>query len=437
MAEIGRKKELNKAFFGSSKDITIPQKPMDQVIGQDLAVRVAKLACAQKRSLLLIGPPGVGKSMIARSMAPLLARDQDHQVYIQANPEIVTNPLVLVTDKEPLPEENDTKASKDWEFIVKLAMGALCISGIYMGLRHETILWYIITVLGFTLLALLLKKIRTVKTESPLICLIPSTQQAPFIDATGLKAGALFGDIKHDPWQTGDKSTPPHKLIVPGAIHRAHGGILFIDEISSLSLKDQQFLLTVIQEKQSPITGRNPGSSGTMVCTDPIPCDFMLVIAGNEEDMEQIHPALRSRIQGAGYEVLMNSTMEKSIASKNLLQQFISQEVAKDGRIPDFSNEGMAEILKEAEKRSVTGQYTLKLRELGGLIRCAGDLTREKEAKMVSAEEVLQALTLKLSIEEQLAQTNQNDISVESENLLCPQTAQEHDQSHPSSFPLS
>ena len=36
----------------------------------------------------------------------------------------------------------------------------------------------------------------------------PKTR-APFVDATGLHAGALLGDVRHDPYQSGGVETPP------------------------------------------------------------------------------------------------------------------------------------------------------------------------------------------------------------------------------------
>lgn len=133
--------------------------------------------------------------------------------------------------------------------------------------------------------------------------------KAPFIDATGLHAGALLGDVRHDPYQSGGLESKPHHLVEPGAIHLAHKGVLFIDEVAMLSLESQQALLTAFQEKKLAITGRSPGSSGTMVRTEPVPSDFVMVIAGNVPDVDKIHPALRSRIRGYGYEVYMNETM--------------------------------------------------------------------------------------------------------------------------------
>ena len=51
---------------------------------------------------------------------------------------------------------------------------------------------------------------------------------APFVDATGLHAGALLGDVRHDPYQSGGVETPPHHLVEAGAIHRAHTGVCIL-----------------------------------------------------------------------------------------------------------------------------------------------------------------------------------------------------------------
>ena len=49
----------------SSKDVKIPDNPIDRVIGQDKAKEKALICARQHRHLLLIGPPGTGKSMVA------------------------------------------------------------------------------------------------------------------------------------------------------------------------------------------------------------------------------------------------------------------------------------------------------------------------------------------------------------------------------------
>src|SRR3989344_851511 len=96
---------------------------------------------------------------------------------------------------------------------------------------------------------------------------------------------------------SGGLGTPPHERIIPGMVHRANGGLLFLDEISLLSPKSQQELLTILQEKKYPIKRQSEHSSGAMTRTQPVPSDFVLVAAGNEETIAKMHPALRSRIR--------------------------------------------------------------------------------------------------------------------------------------------
>jgi len=102
----------------------------------------------------------------------------------------------------------------------------------------------------------------------------------PFIDATGAHAGALLGDVKHDPFQSGGLETPAHERLEPGAIHKANKGVLFVDEINMLRIESQQSLLTALQEGEFSILGQSERSSGAMVKSEPVPCDFILVAAG-------------------------------------------------------------------------------------------------------------------------------------------------------------
>ena len=123
-------------------------------------------------------------------------------------------------------------------------------------------------------------------------------QTAPFHDATGSHAGALLGDVRHDPFQSGGMETPAHERVEAGAIHKAHKGVLFIDEINTLELRSQQMLMTAVQERKFSITGQSERSSGAMVQTEPVPTDFIMIAAGNLDAMQHMHPALRNRIKG-------------------------------------------------------------------------------------------------------------------------------------------
>jgi Lon-like ATP-dependent protease len=105
--------------------------------------------------------------------------------------------------------------------------------------------------------------------------------EATFVDATGTHAGALLGDVRHDPFQSGGLETPAHDRVEAGAIHKAHRGVLYVDEINLLRIESQQSSLTAIQEGEFSISGQSERSAGAMTKTEPVPCDFILVAAGN------------------------------------------------------------------------------------------------------------------------------------------------------------
>ena len=229
-------------------------------------------------------------------------------------------------------------------------------------------------------------------------------EHAPFEDATGAHAGALLGDVRHDPFQSGGLGTPAHERVEAGMIHKAHKGVLFIDEISTLKINMQQAILTAMQDKKFAITGQSEMSSGAMVHTHPVPCDFVLVAAGNLETVSQMHPALRSRIRGYGYEIYMNNSMPDTPENRRKIVQFVAQEVDKDGKIPHFTKEAVLEILKEAKRRSGRkGHLSCIFRDLGGLIRSAGDMAIKKGKRYVDADDIIESKKVARTLEHQIA----------------------------------
>jgi Lon-like ATP-dependent protease len=120
--------------------------------------------------------------------------------------------------------------------------------------------------------------------------------------------------------------------------------------------------------------------------------------------MENMHPALRSRIKGYGYEVYMDDTIEDEAEMRRKYARFVAQEVEKDGRLPHFTEQAVEEVILEARRRAGRkGHLTLKLRDLGGLVRVAGDIARAEDKEYTTREDVLQAKRRSRSIEQQLA----------------------------------
>ena len=85
----------SKFDFATTADVTIPVDPFDKIIGQDEAVRIARMVSRQRRHLLLVGPPGTGKSMIAQAVASVLP-SPSQEVFVVHNAQNPERPFIQV-----------------------------------------------------------------------------------------------------------------------------------------------------------------------------------------------------------------------------------------------------------------------------------------------------------------------------------------------------
>ena len=391
--------------ISSSDDIEIPPLLIDQVIGHEEAVETIKKAAKQRRNVLLIGDPGVGKSMLAKGMSELLPPEVLEDVLVYPNMEDQNNPLIrTVPAGEGIKIVKSTKTSSSiYEQKKSLIMMVVVAVIIALGFFYNAILEAIIAAAFIFLIALQIKP-KNHNSSPKLLVNNANRRFAPFFDATGAHAGALLGDVRHDPYQSGGLGTPAHERVEAGMIHKANKGVLYIDEIGTMSMKTQQELLSAMQENKYSITGQSENSSGAMVRSQAVPCDFVLVASGNIKVLEGMHIALRSRIRGYGYEIFMKDTMDDTPENRKKLARFVAQEVKNDGRIPPFDTSAIDQIILEAKRRAgKKNALTLKLRDLGGLVRSSGDVAKEEGAKKVSEEHVLKAKKYARTLEEQMA----------------------------------
>ena len=453
----------------STADIEIPADPIDRVLGQEEAIQLAKITAKQRRHLLLIGPPGTGKSMIARAISMQLPAPKS-EIRVAHNPENPERPFLEVLSEDEVLRENTNMAGASGKLLepekvqknVAEKLGYYCSKcGTYSlptdlncpqcGQSKQTVnaqqndifgmLNNVMAVIpqmgtGATVGKERVNTTRTLAdgTEETVVFeragdkirmldqkalekrrqldknsnhkVLVKLDRNPFVLATGASETELLGDVRHDPYGGHQGlGTPAYERVLPGAIHEAHEGVLFIDEISHLG-DLQRYILTAMQDKEFPITGRNPSSAGASVKVDHVPCDFILVAACNIQDLQNILSPLRSRIIGGGYEILVDVAMPDNDTNRAKYAQFVAQEITMDGHIPHATIPAVEAIIAEGRLRAKNDKQinslTLRLRELGGLIRAAGDIAVIDGSEFITEEHIKKALRRSRPAEDQI-----------------------------------
>src|SRR3990172_6949476 len=182
----------------STKDIAVSKLLIDQVIGQEHAVEVVKKAANQRRHVMMLGTPGTGKSMLAKSMAELLPKEELQDVLIYNNPDDSNNPKIRIvpagkgkeiTDAHKLEAQKRTQARN--MFVMLLVLGIVAYSYFVAQLLYG--------IIAAVLIAIMMRQFMPKESLfiPKLLVSNAGKEIAPYMDATGAHAGALLGDVRH------------------------------------------------------------------------------------------------------------------------------------------------------------------------------------------------------------------------------------------------
>src|ERR1700722_754410 len=157
----------------------------------------------------------------------------------------------------------------------------------------------------------------------------PFAKDAPFVETSGTTlrwdpretVDPLLGSV-HDPIYQGSRrefseaGIPEPKL---GLVTRAHGGVLFIDEIGEMDAPLQSRLLKVLEDKRVPFESSYYDESAPNVpqwikrlFKEGAPADFILIGATTREP-DDIDPAIRSRCAEVYFEPLTEAQIREIV----------------------------------------------------------------------------------------------------------------------------
>jgi ATP-dependent Lon protease len=199
--------------FSDTSQIIVPKELISQVVGQEESVKLLRKAAAQKRNVLLIGIPGTGKSLLAQAMSEILPIQKLVDVLIYPNHEDNNNPKVRVVKagngKKILDQARfESKKADDSMRMISfiLPIGWMILASVLWQFGwYPDVVFAALLLIGAVLLVGLSigSQMKGKESGSAPKLLINNLGKkvAPFFEATGARAGALLGDVRHDPLQ--------------------------------------------------------------------------------------------------------------------------------------------------------------------------------------------------------------------------------------------
>jgi Lon-like ATP-dependent protease len=473
--------EKRLSFFEDTSQISVPDDPIDHVIFQDKAKRAIRKIAQNKGHILMVGRPGTGKSMLANMLKEVLeksfgdyikpkdaivaypGKDKNHIRIAYVNPEKIDTFITKLNNAIELARDSidEFNLSDQIQSARRVKIGLLLTAFVSLAAGIFFPPAFIVTGLsGLGAIFMYIQEnnhkaqekiqrevnvdrknvVKHIFDMVPEILYNPRDDKDLMARISEPDARNMKGGFRHDPYQSGNLETPPHKRAYLGA--HAKSPIIYIDELKTLiKVGYMADLLEIMQNKKYILEGgRNTGSGAADRSENYLKADNIIVACCNHDTLHYLQQegegAFLSRIEDKGEIIQMQSAVPETVESIEQVAQYVKQEIinlgnefneswgeiiekegyesvkqrseyifgkplSEDFKLQerDFSRGAVLEIIKELRCRASDGKLSSILRPINGLIKSAEFEAIFENSPLIETRHVKLALTEHLSLE--------------------------------------
>ncbi|MCG8473291.1 MAG: ATP-binding protein [Desulfobacterales bacterium] len=361
----------NLGWFSNTSEIVLPEDPVDRVVFQKRARKAIRKVAQAKGSMLMVGRPGTGKSMLAKMFREIVDRsmgdhlrpkeaivaypgkDETHVRFSYMEPEIADEQIDAMREALESARFSATPFSlaQEIETVKRWRNGALALAAATAILGFFIPTAFIFTgIFGMAAVFMLLQEnnhraqeklqnekggrrndVKHLADQLPEVLYDPRHERELMVSVAEPDARSMKGGFRHDPYQSGNLQTPIHKRTFLGA--HATAPIIFMDEIKTLiSAGYMSSLLEIMQNKRYILEGgKSTGSGAADRSENHLKAENIIIACCNYDTLGYLQKegngAFLSRIEERGEIIHMEGSVPEDEESIREVAQYIRQEV--------------------------------------------------------------------------------------------------------------